>query len=150
MNETKEYYPAEEVADRLGLHVRTVRRFIREGKLKARRVGKQYRVTAGELDAFAGASERTGSIAPANRRRRVLVATTVDIDAISKDEQSRLVTPLTSVFQSSADQHGSTRIDAIYYEEQGRLRIVIHGDLGLTNAVLGMIGAILDDGRATE
>lgn len=147
MTDRKEYYSAEEVAELLGLHVRTVRRFIREGKLRARRIGKQYRIAEGDLRALVGSE---GPVRSANRSRRVLVSTTVDIDAIGKEEQARLVTPLMGVFHSLRDEQGSKRLDAIYYEEQGRLRVVIQADIGLTNAVLGMIGAVLDDGQTDK
>lgn len=147
MIEPKEYYSAEEVAKLLGLHVRTVRRFIREGKLKALRIGKQYRITEGNLRALVGSKGPIRHAGTVNRRRRVLVSTTVDIDAIDKKEQARLVTGLMGAFHSIRDEQGGKRLDAIYYEEQGRLRVVIQADIGLTNAVLGMITVVLDDGR---
>ena len=47
-------YSAEQVADILGLHVRTVRGYVRDGRLPAVRMGKQYRITERDLKAFAG------------------------------------------------------------------------------------------------
>jgi excisionase family DNA binding protein len=47
-------YSVEQVADRLGLHVRTVRNYVREGRLKAVRIGKQYRIAADDLAAMTG------------------------------------------------------------------------------------------------
>ena len=49
---SSELITAEAAATRLGLHVKTVLRFIREGRLKAHRVGRQYRILKGDLDAF--------------------------------------------------------------------------------------------------
>jgi excisionase family DNA binding protein len=45
-------YTLEQVADRLQVSVQTVRRLIKEGKLKAVRVGVQLRVTQEALDEF--------------------------------------------------------------------------------------------------
>ena len=45
----KQLYSVEEVADRLDLHVKTVRRIIREGRLPAKRIGKAYRITRAAL-----------------------------------------------------------------------------------------------------
>ena len=42
---TRHLYTADEVAERLNLHVKTIRRYIRDGRLKAKRIGKEYRVT---------------------------------------------------------------------------------------------------------
>ena len=44
----------EQVAAQLGLHVRTVRNYVRDGRLKAVRIGKQYRIARADLDALTG------------------------------------------------------------------------------------------------
>lgn len=143
----KEFYSADEVASRLDLHVRTVRRFIREGKLEAVRIGKQYRIAAGDLDTFIGAREPHG-LTPVSRQRRLLVSSTVDIEAIGPGESDRLTTLLTGTFHSIADGSGGRRVDCIYYAEQGRLRVVVNADLGSTSAVLGMLYGLLEAGKA--
>jgi hypothetical protein len=80
------------------------------------------------------------------RTRRVLVSSVVDIDAISRTESDRITTLVTSVFTSARDS-ANKRIDTLYFEEQGRLRITIHADAGYTASLLGMIDGVLDDGR---
>ena len=42
----------EQVAEILKLHVRTVRNYVRSGSLKATRIGKQYRIALGDLEAL--------------------------------------------------------------------------------------------------
>lgn len=145
MLEHEEFYSANDVAVRLGLHVRTVRRFIREGRLEARRVGKQYRIPEAGLRALVGSR---GQNEASSRRRRVLASTTVDVDEIDGAEQERFVALLMGAFPASHEAPTGRRIDAIYYQDQRRLRIVVHAGVGLTNAVLGMVGAILDDRKA--
>jgi len=44
----------EQAAQQLGLHPKTVLRYIHDGRLPATRVGKSYRILSTELDAFAG------------------------------------------------------------------------------------------------
>ena len=44
----------EQVAEHLRLHVKTVRNYVREGRLKAVRIGKQYRIAASDLAAMMG------------------------------------------------------------------------------------------------
>jgi excisionase family DNA binding protein len=146
VDSTKEFYSPDEVAAKLGLHVRTVRRFIREGKVKATRIGKQYRIAAADLSGLVGSVAATAANA-VPRTRRVLVSSTVDIDAIDRAESDRITTLVTSVFTSARDAGGHKRIDSIYYEEQGRLRIVINADGGYTASLLGLINGVLDDGR---
>ena len=38
---TSNLYSAEQVAGMLNLHVKTVRRYVRDGRLKAKRIGKE-------------------------------------------------------------------------------------------------------------
>jgi excisionase family DNA binding protein len=48
----KEYYTTQEVADRLGVSVFTIRRYIRSGKLRSVRLEGSYRVRGSDLQAF--------------------------------------------------------------------------------------------------
>jgi len=52
MMNNKGYYTTEEIAKMLSIHVATVRRWIREGKLPAILLGKSYRVTKQDLRQF--------------------------------------------------------------------------------------------------
>jgi excisionase family DNA binding protein len=66
------------VADLLRLHPKTVLRFIREGRLRAHKVGKQYRVLRSELNVFAGASENPGVV----RTRATSIVEIDDVDVV--------------------------------------------------------------------
>ncbi len=57
---SEELYSVEQVAERLGLHVRTVRSYVREGRLKAVRIGKQYRIGQADLEALTGRPAAAG------------------------------------------------------------------------------------------
>ena len=54
MNQTQELLSVFDIAKRLKLHVKTVRNYVREGRLKAVRVGKQYRISRADVEAFTG------------------------------------------------------------------------------------------------
>ena len=66
----QELYSVEQVAEILGLHVKTVRGYVREGRLKAVRIGKQYRIAAEDLAAMTGRT--VASLRPEPARRRLL------------------------------------------------------------------------------
>ena len=53
----EELLSPEEVGERLGVSVYTVRRWIKEGKVRAFRPGKEYRVRVADLDEFFAARE---------------------------------------------------------------------------------------------
>lgn len=50
MEET--FYTLEEIAEKLKVSYMTVYRWVKDGKLKAVKAGKQYRVRSSELDKF--------------------------------------------------------------------------------------------------
>jgi excisionase family DNA binding protein len=150
MNELKEYYAVDEVAVLLGLHVRTIRRFIREGRLKATRVGRQYRIAEADLSKLVGSDRGKEHAESQSRRRRIVASTTVDIDAIGHAERERLVHLLIGAFHSLAGEQSGRRFDSIYYKEEQQLRLLINADLDITQAVLGMIRGVLEDSENTE
>jgi len=46
------YFPTQEIAEKLGLHEETIRRYIRTEKLKARKIGSAYHISEEELREF--------------------------------------------------------------------------------------------------
>jgi excisionase family DNA binding protein len=52
LSETRSPYSAKEVAALIGVSDRTVRRWIAEGQLPARRYGRQLRIAAEDIDRF--------------------------------------------------------------------------------------------------
>src|SRR3979490_488896 len=90
----QDLYSVEQVAEQLGLHVRTVRNYVRDGRLKAVRIGKQYRIAREHLEALTehpAAAPRSESETP---RRHVEVSSIVDIEAISFESASRVTNAL--------------------------------------------------------
>lgn len=144
MEEPITFLSPEEVAEKLGFNVRTIRRYIRDGRLKATRIGKQYRITANDFHVFVGSNQSTRSSASAARTRRVVVSTTTDIHAISPSERDRVTTVLFGAFNTPGVRAG-THLECIYYEEEGTLRIVVNAELEFTSAVLRLIDLVLSD-----
>lgn len=145
MDASKEFYSPDEVAELLDVHVRTVRRFIRDGKLKASRVGKQYRVASSDLSEFLGTDGLSAPKPAASRKRRALVSSTMDVDAISHEESDRIATLLTGVFNSARDRSDGKQLECIYYEELGRLRVIINADVSFTSSLLNLVDGVLKE-----
>lgn len=55
MAETKEFYTAQDLADKLAVNIMTIYRYIKAGKLKAYKIGKEFRIDKGEFDNFLNA-----------------------------------------------------------------------------------------------
>jgi excisionase family DNA binding protein len=134
-------YSAEQVAEILGLHVRTVRNYVRDGRLKAVRIGKQYRIAKEDLEALTGrpADPEPGSAAA----RNVEVTSIVQIDAVGPAAADRLSTYLVSGAKAPRDTPGALRIQTVHDRERARMKIVILGGAAATADVLHTIDAIL-------
>lgn len=48
----KEFYRAEDLAQKLDVNIMTIYRYIKAGKLKAYKIGKEFRIDAAEFAAF--------------------------------------------------------------------------------------------------
>ena len=137
-------YSVEQVADLLNLHVRTVRNYVREGRLKAVRIGKQYRIAREDLAAMTGRPAASFEREPVRRERHVEVSSIVEIDAISPETFRRL-TNLTvasaNMRQSGQDQ---LRIEMVYNTERARLKIILVGSMETNAAYFKAIKVILE------
>ena len=139
---TQELYSVEQIADLLGLHVRTVRHYVRDGKLKAIRIGKQYRIARQDLEAFTGQSAAALERPPVRRQRHIEVSTVVLIDAVSKDTAYRLTTYLTAGLRGRSHSDAPARVETVYDEERTRLKIIISASIETTNTLLGAIATM--------
>jgi excisionase family DNA binding protein len=111
----------EQVAERLGLHVRTVRGYIRSGRLTAVRIGKQYRITRADLGSFTGQPAAT-------ERPRVEVSAVVELSGVGQRAADRLATLVTAGAQLRHDRAEPLRVQSVYDDERARLKIIILGD----------------------
>ncbi|MFG3423521.1 helix-turn-helix domain-containing protein [Micromonospora sp. NPDC049460] len=133
-------YSVEQVAERLGLHVRTVRGYIRAGRLRAVRIGKQYRIARADLDALTGRPESARPAAgPA-----VEVSSIVQIDGVDRAAADRLGTLVLAGANTGHDPGHPLRIQTVHDEERHRMKIVILGGAAATAEVLRLLDAVLD------
>ncbi|WP_163505832.1 helix-turn-helix domain-containing protein [Fodinicola acaciae] len=143
----EELYSVEQVANLLGLHVKTVRGYVRDGRLKAVRIGKQYRIARADLADFTGGATPAPIRESTVRQRRSEVSSVVQIDAIGTASANRISLSLTGAANTRTHDGTRLRIDAIYDEERASLKIILHGDLENVAELLKLINMILEDER---
>jgi len=136
-------FTPEQVASRLGLHVKTVRRYIRDGELRAVKVGKRYRVTAKALEEFSGLATESDATA---RRPFTEASCIVSIDDLDAQSADRLATSVVGVAQGRRAANDPLHVEARYYPERNRLKVVCSGDIAATTQMLALINALLEDG----
>lgn len=101
----------EQAAERLGLHVKTVRRHIREGRLAAVKVGKRYRVPREALVAFPRAPPES----PVAQRPLTEASTVVGIDGLNQHAADRLTTLLLASAREGTAPRGKGRCKSSAY-----------------------------------
>jgi excisionase family DNA binding protein len=141
---TQELYSVEQVAAQLGLHVRTVRNYVRSGRLKAIRIGKQYRIAREHLEALTGRPGEASGIGSETPRRHVEVSSIVQIEAISVDTASRVTNALMAAAKSPPEPEEPLRIDTIYDPERARLKVILTGSVATTASLLKFIAAYVE------
>jgi excisionase family DNA binding protein len=141
-----DFLSVDQVAERLGLHVRTVRRYVRHGRLRAVRIGKQYRIAREALDALTGSADtppgRAATLAP--EARHIEVSTIVHVEGVDAETAGRVTTALLAATNGRRDQADPLRIDTIYDPARARLKVVLHGSLVTTASLLKFVHAYLE------
>ena len=134
-------YSLDQVAERLRLHVRTVRAYVRTGRIKAIRIGKQYRVAREELEALVGASNLPEAV---SRRRNAEVSSVVQMDAVTEHTALRVADHLRSVVKTPREDGSALRVETIYDVGRAHLKVIVIGSLSAVANIFALLGAILD------
>ncbi|MFG3437671.1 helix-turn-helix domain-containing protein [Nonomuraea sp. NPDC047897] len=139
----QQYYSVDQVAELLDLHVRTVRSYVRDGKLKATRIGKQYRVTRADLEAFLGRPVSP----PTATGGHAEVSAIVQVDAIDREATMRLTNTVIAVATGRPRDGERLRVETVYDEERANLKIIFVGGLTGTAELLRVIDTLVDESR---
>lgn len=140
-------YSAEEAAQILGLQVRTVRNYVREGRLPGVRIGKQYRIARADLDVFAAGAagrEQFAGVSPPDEpvvrtEPTAEVSAVVQLDGVGADQRDRLERTLAAAVLASDDGGSRLRAEPLYDGARQRLKVIIVGDVGGAAELLRVI-----------
>ena len=127
------FLTAEQAAERLSLHPKTVRRFIREGRIKATRIGKAYRILESDLAEFAGGPVDRAA-GPSAR-----VTSVVDIDNVDSETAQRLARFFPGALYSREPRPDPISLQVLYDPERQQLKVMLAGSPSRVAAYLGHI-----------
>ncbi|HNX15720.1 MAG TPA: helix-turn-helix domain-containing protein, partial [Oscillospiraceae bacterium] len=83
------YYTVDKISEMLSFHPKTIQRYIREGKLRANKVGKSWRVTGHDLSVFLE-QNRPEKETEEPLELRVEVSAVIDMDVFDPEEATRI------------------------------------------------------------
>lgn len=151
---SEEVYTVEQFAERLKLHPKTVLRFIREGRLRAVKVGKSYRILRSQMEAMTGIpagdyriSLETGGAALSRGEgpSKIRVTSIVDLPDIGPQTAQRLARLLPSARMGQEAHPDLMSLDVAYDPARRNLKVIIVGAPSDTAAMLKMVQALSED-----
>ncbi|SHO43067.1 helix-turn-helix domain-containing protein [Anaerocolumna xylanovorans] len=153
----EKFYTIYQVADLLGMHHKTIRKFIAEGKLGAAKAGKQWRISDNDLSAFMENSnvkaeekiEGNTSLDFTTKtmdaaKTRINVSTVIDIDDIDKNQYMRVSNTLIASMNSKDLIFQGSTLNVKYYESESRLKILLWGSVKFIEEMLDMVTMLVE------
>ena len=155
-----QFYTIDKIAEILGLHHKTIRRFITEGKLAASKVGKQWRISGHDLSVFmeknnVNASDKkiseesnidfvTNGEVKETVLQKVNVSAVADINDIDKEEYFRISNTLIALMNCKDSKMEKSTLNMKYDEKANRLRVLLWGNISFIEEMLGSISMLAE------
>ncbi|HRX57712.1 MAG TPA: helix-turn-helix domain-containing protein [Eubacteriales bacterium] len=143
----EKYFTVEQVSELLKMHPKTIQRYIREGKLRAVKFGKGWRVSGHDLSVF---TEGTAASEPAEALEsggsagcRATASSVVEISSVSKPQAERILSALTAALNSKPPEYGKCTMHAQYIESLRQVRVTLWGDVFVVEQMLASVGALI-------
>ena len=157
----EKFYTIDQIAEILGMHHKTIRKFITEGKLRANKVGKQWRISGHDLSLFMEdnnvniknsnnrlESEKiefsNGDIDSNNRTSKINVSTVIDINEVDIDEHRRISNTLLALMNTKNSKMSNSTINIKYYKNDKNLKVMLWGDMEFIKEMLDFIATITE------
>jgi excisionase family DNA binding protein len=138
-------YTVSRAAEILDLHPKTVRRFIRDGRIPAHKIGREWRIRLEDLREYAhGELTERPSEAFSDRPLgdRIRVSAVIELEEGHSDEVSRISNTLLAVLNGKDPSWGSSRYDLIFHPETRKARFVLYGTPRFIQTLLECLEAV--------
>ena len=141
---TKDYYTVEEISHMLNIHPKTLQRYIREGRLRATKIGKSWRVAGHDLSVFVE-SNRDEGLGSGNRPTHSVIASSViDIIAVGKEDAIRIMNTLTAALNAKPPECGQSSMQTQYIERENMVRVTLWGDIHFMAVMMDTIAVLTE------
>ncbi|WP_346918020.1 helix-turn-helix domain-containing protein [Lacrimispora sp.] len=144
-----------QVAEILDMHHKTIRNFITEGKLRAVKVGKQWRISHDDLRSFMDKNKEytdkeqivefsTNETQISTASRSINVSTVIDIEHIDKDQYMRVSNTLIAIMNGKGSEFENSTVKVKYYESYNKVMILLWGDVTFIEEMLSTISMLVE------
>lgn len=145
----EKYYTVEQIAAMIDLHPKTIQRYIREGRLKAQKLGKAWRVSGHDLSTFIeGTDDIVNHDAPSGLQAiigesmgNIKVSAVLDVPVKCNAEASLVANWIAASMNAQSSDAVYTSMTSQYIEPEKIIRIMLWG----SPAFIGVIMTSISD-----
>ena len=138
------YYTVEQISNMLGIHPKTIQRYIREGKLRAVKLGKSWRVTGHDLSAFTESGAACAQSENGGERAGLpaTASAVIDIEVPGRDEAIRIMNALTAVQNAKPPELGRSSLHIQFLEAESKVRVSLWGGVPFMAAMMASVAML--------
>lgn len=141
----RDYYTVEQVSNLLSIHPKTIQRYIREGRLRATKIGKSWRVTGHDLSTFVESEACQKPQGSDPSKRQVTASAVVDVMVCGKEDAIRIMNTLTAALNSKPQEYGESSMQTQYIERENMVRITLWGGIRFLAIMMDTVSAITEN-----
>ncbi|NMC56367.1 MAG: helix-turn-helix domain-containing protein [Eubacteriaceae bacterium] len=146
MKET--YYTVEQVSKMLSSHPKTIQRYIREGKIRASKIGKSWRISGHDLSVFTENSKNIfADEAPFSATRQEINTTAssvIEMSGYERDNAISIINTLNAALNTKPVQYGQSAMHTQYIETEQKIRITLWGDIAFMTDMFSFLCAFTE------
>lgn len=143
----KDYYTVEQISEMLDIHPKTIQRYIREGRLRASKIGKSWRITGHDLSVFIESDNNTKPDMENRPERSVIASSVIDIIVDGKEEAIRIMNTLTATLNAKPPEYGKSSMQSQYIERENMIRVTLWGDIRFMAVMMDTIASLVKENR---
>lgn len=140
----KEYYTVEQISGMLDIHPKTIQRYIREGKLRASKVGKSWRINGHDLSVFIESDSNKELSTEKQQVHGALASSVIDIIVYGKEDAIRIMNSLTGALNSKPKEYGQSSMHSQYIESENMIRVTLWGDIRFMAVMMDTISLMIE------
>lgn len=144
---TNEYYTVEQISNMLNIHPKTIQRYIREGKLRATKIGKGWRITGHDLSTFTESNSYETPASGNQPPRTITVSSVIDIITDGKESAIRIMNTLTACLNAKPSEYGQSSMQSQYIERENMVRVTLWGEIRFMAIMMDTIAALTEQNK---
>lgn len=143
----KDYYTVEQISDMLDIHPKTVQRYIREGRLRATKIGKSWRITGHDLSVFVEHASNEGLGSENRSARSVIASSVIDIGVDRKEDAIRIMNTLTAALNAKPPEYRQSSMQSQYMERENMIRVTLWGTIRFMAVMMDTIASLTEQNK---